>query len=178
MNGLDDQIKKVDKEPAQSPRFDEIEDESLTATEMASTQPYSVHSLKQKRLILFIVAFAAMFSPLSSFIYYPALESLALDLNTSLGRINLTITSYMVVSGIVPTMWGDLADQIGRRPVYIAMFTIYIAANIGLAMQRSYPALLVLRMLQSIGGSGLHPLSVEGLGTLTLQKPQWVLAMA
>lgn len=34
------------------------------------------------------------------------------------------------------------------------LLTIYVGANVGLALQSSYPALLVLRMVQSIGISG------------------------
>jgi len=33
-------------------------------------------------------------------------------------------------------------------------FIVYIAANLGLALQNSYAALLLLRMLQSAGSSG------------------------
>lgn len=36
----------------------------------------------------------------------------------------------------------------------VIAFTIYLGANIGLALQRNYAALLVLRMLQSGGSSG------------------------
>lgn len=49
---------------------------------------------------------------------------------------------------------GSLSDDIGRRPLYLACFTIYIASNIGLALQDNYAALLVLRCLQSSGSSG------------------------
>lgn len=49
---------------------------------------------------------------------------------------------------------GSLADQAGRRPAYILCFVIYIAGNIALALQHSYPALLVLRAVQSCGSSG------------------------
>lgn len=41
----------------------------------------------------------------------------------------------------------------GRRPAYIIGFIIYIAANIGLALQNSYAALFVLRCIQSTGSS-------------------------
>ncbi|KAI4141049.1 MAG: hypothetical protein L6R39_005527 [Caloplaca ligustica] len=116
--------------------------------------PYSEFSKTQKRWIIGLVAFAGMFSPLSSFIYYPALHTLASDLTVTVTMINLTITSYMVVSGVAPAIVGDLADTVGRRPVYIVAFLIYFAANIGLALQKSYPALLALRMLQSAAGSG------------------------
>ena len=117
-------------------------------------EAYSNFSKTQRQWIAFGACFAAMFSGLSSFIYYPAISSLAKSLNVTIELINLTITSYMVVSGIAPSIIGDMADQIGRRPVYIAAFTIYFAANIGLALQISYPALLMLRMVQSAGSSG------------------------
>lgn len=115
---------------------------------------YSTFSKTSKRWISFAASSAAMFSGLSSFIYYPAIGSLAKSLNTSVELINLTITSYLIVSGLVPSIVGDLADRAGRRPLYLATFTVYFAANIGLALQKSYPALFVLRMLQSAGSSG------------------------
>lgn len=95
-----------------------------------------------------------MFFPLRSFINYPAIYSLSTDLHTSIEAINLSVTVYMIVSGVTPSILGDAADQIGRRPVYIFAFVVYFFANIGLAVQQSFPALLVLRMVQSVGSSG------------------------
>lgn len=46
------------------------------------------------------------------------------------------------------------SDTAGRRPAYIICFTIYLAANLGLGLQNSYAALLVLRCVQSAGSSG------------------------
>jgi hypothetical protein len=117
-------------------------------------KPYSVFSKAQKRWIVFIIAFAGMFSPLSNFIYNPATHALAEDLHTSIEATNLSITTYMIASSITPSILGDAADQIGRRPIYIFAFVVYFAANIGLALQDSYPALLVLRIAQSVGSSG------------------------
>ena len=49
--------------------------------------------------------------------------------------------------------FGDLADRSGRRPVYILAFIVYFFANLGLALQNSYAALMVLRAMQSGGSS-------------------------
>ncbi|KAL9581378.1 MAG: hypothetical protein Q9212_003931 [Teloschistes hypoglaucus] len=119
-----------------------------------SEEPYSSFSTRSKRWIAIAASIAATFSGLSSFIYYPALNPLATDLHTSIELINLTITSYLIVSGFAPSIIGDLADRTGRRPLYLVAFTVYFAANMGLALQDSYAALLVLRMLQSAGSSG------------------------
>lgn len=54
---------------------------------------------------------------------------------------------------------GDFADKAGRRPAYLLCFLIYIAADIGLALQNNYAALFVLRCLQSAGSSTTIALS-------------------
>ena len=115
---------------------------------------YSVFGLHQKRYIVFMAAFAGLFSSLSANMYFPALNSLSAALHVSDELIALTLTSYMVFQGLAPTIYGDLADMTGRRPVYILGFVIFIAANVGLALQNSYAALFILRCLQSTGSSG------------------------
>lgn len=116
---------------------------------------YSSFTKGEKHWIVILIAFAGWFSTLSSFIYYPAITSLAIDLHTTVSKINLTVTSYLIVSGFVPSITGDSADVFGRRPVCIASLALYIVANVGLAFQHSFPALFFLRMLQSAGISGM-----------------------
>lgn len=115
---------------------------------------HSVFGKRQKQYIVFMASWAGFFSPLSANIYFPALNSLGADLKVSNELINLTLTSYMIFQGLAPTIFGDLADMTGRRPTYFICFIIYLAANIGLAVQNSYPALFLLRCLQSTGSSG------------------------
>ena len=98
----------------------------------------------------------AWFSTISSFIYYPAIPSLAADLGVGIERVNLTVTSYLIASGIVPSAMGDAADRFGRRPVFIAGLAVYLGANVGLALQSSFGLLFFFRMLQSAGISGTY----------------------
>ncbi|KAM5453544.1 hypothetical protein MaudCBS49596_002747 [Microsporum audouinii] len=114
---------------------------------------YSSFSKRTKVFILMMATFSSVFSPLSTTIYLPALTPLADDLGVSNTLINLTLTTYMIFQALSPTFFGDFADTSGRRPAYITTFGVYLAANIGLALQNSYPALLVLRCLQSTGSS-------------------------
>ena len=56
-------------------------------------------------------------------------------------------------------MIAGFSEHAGRRLAYFLCFPIYIGANIGLALQRKYAALLVLRCVQSAGSSGTVALS-------------------
>ncbi|KAK6063191.1 hypothetical protein SCUP515_12631 [Seiridium cupressi] len=76
-----------------------------------SIERYSVFTTIEKWCITAMVAYAAWFSTLSSFIYYPAIQSLAKSLSVSVAQINLTVTSYMAVATLAPTLVGDAAGQ-------------------------------------------------------------------
>ncbi|CAG8291862.1 unnamed protein product [Penicillium salamii] len=115
---------------------------------------YSVLPNGEKTFVIMAGSFAALISPLSSSIYLPALDSLARDMDVSVALINLTITTYLIFQGLAPSFIGSFSDSYGRRPAYIIAFTIYLAANIGLALQNNYTALMILRCVQSSGSSG------------------------
>ncbi|GKU05391.1 quinidine resistance protein 1 [Fusarium langsethiae] len=127
---------------------------SENMTRVYSGPAYSTFSKNTKRWILALVTAASFVSPMTANIYFPALNPIADDLNISISLINLTLTSYMIFQGLSPTIFGDFGDMAGRRPAYIVAFSIYIGANIGLALQRNFVALLILRCVQSAGSSG------------------------
>ncbi|KAJ5962038.1 hypothetical protein N7501_006979 [Penicillium viridicatum] len=133
-------------------------------------EPYSSFSTAKKRYIVATAAGAGLFSSLSAQIYFPALNTLASDLNVSASMINLTVTSYMIFQGIAPMFIGDFADRTGRRPAYIICFVIYIASNIGLALQDSYAALIALRCLQSSGISSSVALSAATVADISTKE--------
>lgn len=150
-----------DKETEESLHNDGPEDTGdgkLQDLEKAPTQeddspPYSIFTTWQKRSIALGAACMAIFSPLSSQIYLPALPTVASDLDVSITQINLTVTCYMIVQAIAPMLIGSLADSSGRRPAYLLCLVIYIAANIGLALAPNYGAVVALRCIQSAGSS-------------------------
>ncbi|AEO68573.1 uncharacterized protein THITE_2118141 [Thermothielavioides terrestris NRRL 8126] len=123
------------------------------ANETPAAPLYSVFSPGTKKFLVLMIVFATFFSPFSSSIYLPAITPIADDYGRSVADINLSVTTYQIMQALAPLFFGDLSDQIGRRPVYMLSFAIYLGANIGLALQHSYPALMVLRALQSTGSS-------------------------
>lgn len=67
--------------------------------------------------------------------------------------------TVQVVQGLAPTLIASSSDTSGRRPAYLFCFVVYIAADIGLALQNDYAALLVLRCVQSGGSSATGALA-------------------
>ncbi len=66
--------------------------------------PYSIFTSRQKALIVTIVSHAATFSAFASNIYFPAIPAIAKSLHVTPELINLTITSYMILQGLSPSI--------------------------------------------------------------------------
>ncbi|KAE8143956.1 major facilitator superfamily domain-containing protein [Aspergillus pseudotamarii] len=116
--------------------------------------PYCSLSERKKISVMLTASFSGIISPISASIYYPALPTLAKDMHVSISMINLTVMTYLILQGISPSFTGSFSDVYGRRLAYIFCYTTYIGANIGLALQSDYAALMVLRCVQAAGSSG------------------------
>ncbi|KAI4127314.1 MAG: hypothetical protein LQ338_003274 [Usnochroma carphineum] len=131
----------------------------------SQSPPYSAFTSLEKRIIVAIVSYAAWFSTLTSFIYYPVIHQLAQTFSVSVDKINLTVTSYMAVATLAPTLVGDAADTLGRRPIYGLALSLYVGANVAIALADSYAALVGLRVVQALAISELKLRWTETLGS-------------
>jgi predicted MFS family arabinose efflux permease len=132
----------------------EDNDGQLEIARTENAEKHSVYTTREKWCIVAMVSYAAWFSTLSNFIYYPAIPAMAKSLDVSVNKIDLTVTTYLSVATVAPALVGDAADILGRRPISIITLSIYIVTNLAIALAKSYPALLGLRMLQAMAISG------------------------
>lgn len=126
------------------------------------TTPYTTFTRSEKRLLTILLGFTTITSPLTATIYFPLLPLLRTDFHTSAQAINLTITIYIIFQALSPAIFGPLSDSLGRRPVYIFTLSLYVAGNLGLALnnqQHYYGVLVTLRALQSLGASAAFAVS-------------------
>lgn len=130
------------------------QEDELAATNSAI--PYTTFTKTQKRLITVILTSTMLASPLTATIYLPLLPLLAAHFRVSIQAINLTITLYIVFQAISPLLFATASDSFGRRPILLFTYAVYTAASLGLALNKSsYAALLVLRAVQSLGASAV-----------------------
>ncbi|GES64599.1 florfenicol exporter [Aspergillus terreus] len=133
--------------------------ESVAPASPKEDPPYHILSKKQKWNLVVFVSMAGAFSPLSSNIYFPAIDTISTDLGVSATLVALTITVYMVAQGIAPSVFGTFSDTCGRRLTFTISLTIYTVANLALAFTSSYPMLMVLRGLQAAGSAATISIS-------------------
>lgn len=178
-----------------SPTEPKTDDASLEAAALESPTSgplYTIFDKRQKWLIVFIVSFAAtctfpntslpclaraahhgslltspQVSGFASNIYFPALPTIASDLHVSVELINLTVTSYLILQGLAPSLWGPVSDVRGRRVAYACTFVVFLGACVGLALAKNYATLVVLRCLQSAGSASTIAIGSGVIGDIT-----------
>ncbi|CAG8318246.1 unnamed protein product [Penicillium nalgiovense] len=154
----DEKVLSIPSTPAESINLE---------SQAAESPPYHVFTRPRKLLMVIIVSFAAIFSPLSSNIYFPALSDVAEELNISMSLATLTITVYMIMQGLAPSFWGSFSDVLGRRVVFIGTFAVYIVSNIALAVSTNYGELMAFRALQAAGSAATISIGAGVIGDIT-----------
>jgi MFS family permease len=122
-------------------------------------------SIRKKRTIVAIVGFAALLSPVSLSIYYPAVADIQAELHTSATLVNATVSSFIFLTGVATLFWASFSDAYGRRTLYVISILIYIVSTTMCAMTDDIWVLIVGRGFQACGASATLSM---GAGTLGL----------
>jgi MFS transporter, DHA1 family, multidrug resistance protein len=101
-----------------------------------------------------LLAMLTAIGPLSTDMYLPSLPDIAHVLHAPIGRVQLTVSSYLIGFAIGQMIYGPLSDRHGRRPVLLATLALYIASTLICVVAQSIDPLIGARFLQGIGGSG------------------------
>lgn len=101
--------------------------------------------------LLALLAALVALGPLSVDMYLPAMPGMMRDLDTDIGQMHLTLSSYLTGFALFHLACGPLADRFGRKPVLTIGTGIFVAGCVGCAQSTSIEELLVFRFLQGIG---------------------------
>jgi DHA1 family bicyclomycin/chloramphenicol resistance-like MFS transporter len=92
------------------------------------------------------------FAPVGVDLYLPAFPSIAERLDSTIGSVQLSLSTYMVGLAAGQLLYGRLSDIHGRRGPMLAGISLYVAASIACAFAPSVEVLVALRLLQGLGG--------------------------
>ena len=107
---------------------------------------------KEKFLTILILGLLSAIGPFSIDMYLPGFPDIAADLNTTVAHVSLSLSSFFIGISFGQLIYGPLIDRFGRKkPLYVGLF-IYLIASAGCAFASSADALIVLRLVQALGG--------------------------
>ena len=86
--------------------------------------------------------------PLSVDLYLPALPWMATELHASPGDLQRTLSIFFLALAAAQIPIGSVSDRVGRKPVLVIGFSLFIAASALCATTTSVDALLAFRFLQ------------------------------
>ncbi|ODV94209.1 hypothetical protein PACTADRAFT_45248 [Pachysolen tannophilus NRRL Y-2460] len=142
-------------------------DSNNTANQRWAKVPYSALTGKEKAFIVTLCSCIGLWSSIAMPIYFPILTVLQKKFDVSSELINISVVCYLIFQGLGPTFSSNLADTLGRRPVIIMSLSVYIAANIGLAVSDAYWLILVLRCVQAAGIAPVIAINSGVVGDIT-----------
>ena len=103
-------------------------------------------------MVIVVLTTLSAIGPLATDMYIPAFPEVAGELGTTASRMQLTITAFFLGTASGQIVAGPLSDRMGRRGPLLIGIILCLLASIGCAMAPSVEMLLVLRVLQGIGG--------------------------
>lgn len=111
------------------------------------------------RVVMIALMLGVALAALDMTIVATAAKTIADDL----GGLSLqawATTSYLITSAITTPLYGKLSDLYGRKPLYLAAISLFVAGSIACAVAGSMYELAAYRAVQGLGAGGLFSLSM------------------
>ncbi len=108
-------------------------------------------------IIALTVTLATFMEVLDTSIANVALPHIAGGLSAGEDEATWVLTSYLVSNAIVLPLSGWLSNLFGRKRFYMTCVAIFTVSSFFCGLAPNLPFLIVLRVLQGVGGGGLQP---------------------
>ncbi|SHL40492.1 multidrug effflux MFS transporter [Flavobacterium chilense] len=111
------------------------------------------------KLILILGSLTAL-GPFSIDMYLPGFSGIAKDLNTTVAKVSMSLSSYFIGISAGQLLYGPLLDRFGRKkPLFLGLL-VYILASLGCVYVADIDSFILLRFIQAIGSCAATVASV------------------
>ncbi|KAI8717129.1 MFS domain-containing protein [Fusarium sp. LHS14.1] len=143
-------------------------------------------SNSRRGFVAFLICFYTSVVYLSSAIYSSSTEGVMKKFGVSNLEATLGLAMYVLGYGVGPLLFSPLSEipRIGRNPIYIITYALFVILSIPTALVGNFPGLIVLRFLQGFFGSpclaagGASMSDLYSLINLPFAMIAWVGAMS
>lgn len=111
-------------------------------------------------LVVATVCIGAFMAALDASIVNVALPELSTYFHSSASLVSWVLISYLLTLTTLLTLFGRLADILGRRPLYTFGFLVFIVGSAASGAAMNLPMLIVSRIFQASGAAMLQANSV------------------
>jgi EmrB/QacA subfamily drug resistance transporter len=109
------------------------------------------------RMIPFIVGCALFMQMLDATVVATALPVMAQALDTTVVRMNVVITGYLLAVAVFVPISGWAADRFGAKRVFMAAILLFTLSSIACAASQNLMHLIVARVVQGMAGAMMVP---------------------
>ena len=110
-------------------------------------------------LIAVLVAFASFMESLDTTIANVALPYIAGGMGVSEDEASWVITTYLVANAVSLTASSYLAQRLGRKSFFLICLAFFTASSVLCGFAPNLQTLLLLRIVQGLGGGGMVPVA-------------------
>ncbi|QAT17570.1 MFS transporter [Candidatus Velamenicoccus archaeovorus] len=130
-----------------------------------------------KWMVTTAVMLGAFLSVMDTSIVNVALPYMMGNFAETLSAITWIATIYTIAAIIVITMTGWLSALMGRKNLYLFSFILFTIGSVLCGTAKTFPQMLIYRIIQGIGGGALIPIS-QAILRETFPRKQHGMAMA
>jgi DHA1 family bicyclomycin/chloramphenicol resistance-like MFS transporter len=117
--------------------------------------PGTLMHLKPDTLAMTVMlAFMTALGPLATDLYLPSLPHIGTALGATPAAVQFTLSAYLIGFSVGQIVYGPVSDALGRKPVLVSSFVLFVAATIACAASTSVEMLIIARAVQAFGGAG------------------------
>lgn len=103
-------------------------------------------------LLILLSAISAL-SPFAMVVLAPALDALGRQFGVGTAQTQFLVSAYLLGLAFAQPAAGILCDRLGRRPVMLIGFAVFVAASFACAFVERLDLLILLRFMQATGAS-------------------------
>ncbi|KAH7303954.1 major facilitator superfamily domain-containing protein [Stachybotrys elegans] len=107
----------------------------------------------KRRLIVFLVSWCGLLSPLSSTAVLSAIPEVTETYNTTASMVGVSNALYLVFMGLSPLFWGPLNRVYGRRWTSITTSTLFTLSSIATALGPNFASFFAFRIFMAFTGT-------------------------
>ena len=103
--------------------------------------------------LLILLSVTSALSPFGMVVLAPALEALGVQYGVGSAQIQFLVSAYLLGLATAQPLAGILCDRLGRRPVLLFGFALFVVASVICAFVDRLDLLIAMRFLQAVGAS-------------------------